>query len=176
MEMTQSSASGRIRRLRWRRSKVFACSVRWVRAFTDGSRSRMVMSGRGYRFCAAVWPLTTPPRRSCGFPIGSSFWPGHLRSQGKWKRGWSCWTMRCRSSKERGSAGWKLSCIGTKGQLLLQQGHSEAAEELYCKALSIALEQEAKLWELRAAASLARLCRDQGRCAEARELLAPVYG
>jgi len=42
--------------------------------------------------------------------------------------------------------------------------------------LSIALEQEAKLWELRAAASLARLCRDQGRCAEARELLAPVYG
>src|SRR5262249_53302724 len=39
-----------------------------------------------------------------------------------------------------------------KGQLLLQQGHSEAAEELYCKALSIALEQEAKLWELRAAA------------------------
>jgi predicted ATPase len=33
-----------------------------------------------------------------------------------------------------------------------------------------------KLWELRAAASLARLRRDQGRPAEARELLAPVYG
>jgi predicted ATPase len=38
----------------------------------------------------------------------------------------------------------------------------------------IAAEQEAKLWELRAAASLARLRRDQGRCAEARELLAPL--
>ena len=38
-----------------------------------------------------------------------------------------------------------------KGQLLLRQGHSEAAEELYRKALSIAEEQEAKLWELRAA-------------------------
>ncbi len=63
-----------------------------------------------------------------------------------------------------------------KGQLLLQQGHSEAAEELYCKALSIAREQEAKLWELRAALSLARLRRDQGRPAEARDLLAPVYG
>jgi predicted ATPase len=47
---------------------------------------------------------------------------------------------------------------------------------LYCKALSIAREQEAKLWELRAAASLARLWRDQGRHAEARDLLAPVYG
>jgi predicted ATPase len=63
-----------------------------------------------------------------------------------------------------------------KGQLLLRQGHSEAAEELYRKALSIAQEQEAKLWELRAAASLARLRRDQGRRAEARVLLAPVYG
>jgi len=63
-----------------------------------------------------------------------------------------------------------------KGQLLLRQGHTEAAEELYRKALSIAKEQEAKLWELRAAVSLAQLRRDQGRSAEARDLLAPVYG
>jgi class 3 adenylate cyclase/predicted ATPase len=63
-----------------------------------------------------------------------------------------------------------------KGQLLLRQGHSEAAEELYREALSIAAEQEAKLFELRAAASLARLHRDQGRHAAARDLLAPVYG
>jgi len=62
-----------------------------------------------------------------------------------------------------------------KGQLMLREGHSEAAEELYHKALSIAREQEAKLWELRAAASLARLRRDQDRGAEARDLLAPVY-
>ncbi len=63
-----------------------------------------------------------------------------------------------------------------KGELLLRQGHTEAAEELYRKALSIAEEQGAKLWELRAAASLARLHRDQGRHAEARDLLAPIYG
>jgi class 3 adenylate cyclase/predicted ATPase len=62
-----------------------------------------------------------------------------------------------------------------KGQLLLRQGHTEAAEQLYRKALSIAEEQGAKLWELRAAASLARLRRDQGHRAEARDLLAPVY-
>jgi predicted ATPase len=37
------------------------------------------------------------------------------------------------------------------------------------------VEQEAKLWELRAAVSLAQLRRDQGRPADARELLAPVY-
>jgi predicted ATPase len=63
-----------------------------------------------------------------------------------------------------------------KGQLLLRQGHAGAAEGLYRKALSIAGEQGAKLWELRAAASLARLRRDQGCHAEARDLLAPVYG
>ena len=62
-----------------------------------------------------------------------------------------------------------------KGQLLMRQGHAEAAEELYRQALLIARDQGAKLWELRAAASLARLRRDQGRHAEARELLAPVY-
>jgi predicted ATPase len=63
-----------------------------------------------------------------------------------------------------------------KGRLLLRQGHSAAAEELYRKALSIAAEQGAKLWELRAAVSLARLWGEQGRRVEARDLVAPVYG
>jgi predicted ATPase len=43
----------------------------------------------------------------------------------------------------------------TKGRLLLRRRHSEAAEEFYRQALTIAKEQEAKLWELRAAVSLA---------------------
>ncbi len=63
-----------------------------------------------------------------------------------------------------------------KGQLLLRQERSQAAEEFYRKALAIAEEQGAKLWELRSTVSLARLRRDQGRRAEARDLLAPVYG
>jgi predicted ATPase len=63
-----------------------------------------------------------------------------------------------------------------KGELLLRQGHSEGAEKLYCQALSIAEEQEAKLWELRASVSFAHLRCDQGRQAEARDLLAPIYG
>jgi predicted ATPase len=63
-----------------------------------------------------------------------------------------------------------------KGQLLLRQGHSKVAEEVYRKALRIAEGQDAKLWELRAAVSLARLRRDQGRHAKAHDLFAPVYG
>jgi predicted ATPase len=46
----------------------------------------------------------------------------------------------------------------------------------YCgRALTIARQQQAKSWELRAAMSMARLWRDQGKRNEARELLAPVY-
>jgi predicted ATPase len=63
-----------------------------------------------------------------------------------------------------------------KGQLMLRLGDPIGAEELFRKALSIAAEQGAKFWELRAAVSLSRLRRDQGRLGEAQDLLAPVYG
>jgi class 3 adenylate cyclase/predicted ATPase len=80
------------------------------------------------------------------------------------------------TTKRTGEHWFIAELLRHKGRLLLQQGHSKAAEELYCKALTIAEDQGAKLWGLRAAASLARLHRDQGRPAEARDLLAPVYG
>ena len=53
---------------------------------------------------------------------------------------------------------------------------TEKAEAYFERALSIARQQQAKSWELRAAMSLARLWRDQGKQQQARELLAPVYG
>jgi predicted ATPase len=56
-----------------------------------------------------------------------------------------------------------------------KQEAAKAEEYLYC-ALAVARQQQAKSWELRAAMSLARLWRDQGKVQQARELLAPVYG
>jgi predicted ATPase len=50
-----------------------------------------------------------------------------------------------------------------------------AAEASFRRAIEIARQQQAKSWELRAATSLARLWRDQGRRAEARELLRLVH-
>jgi predicted ATPase len=50
------------------------------------------------------------------------------------------------------------------------------AERYFERAISVARQQQAKSWELRAAMSMARLWRDQGKRDEARELLAPVYG
>jgi predicted ATPase len=49
-------------------------------------------------------------------------------------------------------------------------------EDSFRTALAIAREQGTRGYELRAATSLARLWRGQGRRAEARDLLAPVYG
>jgi predicted ATPase len=49
------------------------------------------------------------------------------------------------------------------------------AEASYQKALEISRSQDAKLWEIRAATSLGRLWRDQGKRHKARDLLAPVY-
>ena len=63
-----------------------------------------------------------------------------------------------------------------RGELLLATEDAGQAEESFCTALEIARCQSAKLWELRAATSLARLGRDQGKSAEAHELLASVYG
>ena len=60
--------------------------------------------------------------------------------------------------------------------LSLPEDDGREAEGCFRRALDIARHQQAKSWELRAATSLARLRRDQGRRVEARELLAPVYG
>jgi predicted ATPase len=64
-----------------------------------------------------------------------------------------------------------------QGELLLQQATPDVAQaEVYFQqALAIARRQQAKSWELRAAMSLSRLWQQQGKPAEAYELLAPVY-
>jgi predicted ATPase/class 3 adenylate cyclase len=71
---------------------------------------------------------------------------------------------------------WKAELARIEGELrCLQFGSAEETEAHFQKALSIARRQNAKAFELRAAMSLARLRSDQGRRAEARDLLAPVY-
>jgi tetratricopeptide (TPR) repeat protein len=62
------------------------------------------------------------------------------------------------------------------GDLLNAAGDQFGAEQRYRQAIGIAERQSAKLLQLRASTSLARLWRDQGRRAEARDLLAPIYG
>ena len=60
--------------------------------------------------------------------------------------------------------------------LLSPEPDAAKAEAYFESALAVARQQQAKSWELRAAMSMARLWRDQGKRDKARELLAPVYG
>ena len=60
--------------------------------------------------------------------------------------------------------------------LMSPEHNATKAEEYFERALAVARAQQAKSWELRAAMSMARLWRDQGKRHEARELLAPIYG
>jgi predicted ATPase len=64
------------------------------------------------------------------------------------------------------------------GEIALKSPEPDAAkaEAYFERALAVSRKQQAKSWELRAAMSLARLWRDQGKVRQARELLAPVYG
>jgi predicted ATPase len=60
--------------------------------------------------------------------------------------------------------------------LLSPERDATKAEGYFARALEVARQQQAKSWELRAAMSMARLWRDEGKRREARDLLAPVYG
>jgi predicted ATPase len=65
----------------------------------------------------------------------------------------------------------------TAGEIALKSPQPDAtkAEAYFERALAVARAQQAKSWELRAATSVARLWRDQGKRQQARELLAPIY-
>src|SRR5439155_26707955 len=83
------------------------------------------------------------------------------------------------SRSERTEEHWAMAeLVRVKGELLLLQGApgaAAAAEDHFRQALDWARRQGALSWELRAATSLARLLRDQGRSVDAIACLQPVY-
>ena len=80
-----------------------------------------------------------------------------------------------RTTKEKW---WEAEINRTAGEIALMSSEPDVvrAQSCFDQALTVARQQQAKSWELRAAMSLARLWRDQGKPQQARELLAPVYG
>ena len=81
--------------------------------------------------------------------------------------------------KEKSKEKWgEAEVYRIAGEIALKSPEPDAAkaEAYFERALSVARQQQAKSWELRASMSLARLWRDQGKVQQARELLAPVYG
>jgi predicted ATPase len=73
---------------------------------------------------------------------------------------------------------WEAETNRLAGEIVLKSLTSDTAkaETYFERALAIARKQQAKSLELRAAMSIARLRRNQGKQNEARDLLAPIYG
>jgi predicted ATPase len=65
-----------------------------------------------------------------------------------------------------------------RGALLLSlpEPDEEAAEAAFRRSIAVTHKDDAKIWQLRAATSLARLWAEQGRRAKVHGLLAPIYG
>ncbi len=78
---------------------------------------------------------------------------------------------------ERTGEGWYDAELARRlGEVDRQQGNAGAGEKHFKQALAISRRQHARLWELHASTSLARLWHEQHRSAEARAVLSPVYG
>jgi class 3 adenylate cyclase/predicted ATPase len=78
---------------------------------------------------------------------------------------------------QNGERWWEAEIVRLRGELLLRQGDSKAAEAQSCfeRAMQIAHKQEARSLELRATTSRARLLATQGKRDEARAMLAEIY-
>ena len=111
--------------------------------------------------------------------------PGHLwhlamayAELGQFDDAWRC-VDDAIDTVERSKERWCEAEVNRiAGEIALKSPKPDAAkaEAYFERALTVARQQQAKSWELRAAMSMARLWRDQGKRDEARELLAPVYG
>ena len=152
-----------------------------------------------WKACAAiqrgcVWALIGKPSsavqmitsglaeyRQTGATNAVPLWLSHLATThaelGQFDDAWCCIgeaLTAIETSKER----WCEAEVNRlAGEIALKSPpHAEQALRTFERALAVARKQQAKSWELRAAMSMARLWRDQGKRQEARDLLAPVYG
>jgi predicted ATPase len=110
-------------------------------------------------------------------PVGLSFLGKSYAALGQVDDAWRS-VDEARKIIERSEEVWweaEVSRMAGEVALMSPQPDAAKAEVYFDRALAVAREQQAKSWELRAAMSLARLWRDQGKVQQARELLAPVY-
>jgi class 3 adenylate cyclase len=90
--------------------------------------------------------------------------------------GLNCLAEAARIIETTGERSTEANLHRVRGDLLNATGDPSAAERSYHQAIAVAKLQSAKLFELRASISLARLWFKQDRHGEARDLLAPIYG
>ena len=109
-------------------------------------------------------------------PYGLCIWAQALTQQGSYDEALVKLAEGFERIEATGERVWQAELHRVKGLVLLSQNKLDAAQTSFEQAIRTAQAQQAKSLELRAAASLARLWGEQGRRAEASDLLGPVYG
>jgi predicted ATPase len=112
------------------------------------------------------------------FPVYSSYLAWCLAERDRFKEAWDCVGKALMSTEVTKEGWWQAELYRVAGEITLMSKESDPAkvEAYFQRALAVAREQQAKSWELRAATSMARIWRDQGKRDKARDLLASVYG
>jgi len=153
----------------------------WKALATMQKGSVLALSGRASDAIQMITSGTTT-YRSTGSRVYLPIFLSHLSRThaelGQLDDAWRCIgeaTTTVETTKERWYEAEINRITGEIALKLPQLGPSQA-EAYFERALAVAREQQAKSWELRAAMSMARLWRDQGKPQQARELLGPVYG
>jgi len=119
--------------------------------------------------------------RSTGTTLWLPFYLSHLASAhaelGQFDDAWRCIGEAMTAVETTKETWFEAEVNRVAGEIVLKspEAHAAKAEAYFERALAVARAQQAKSWELRAATSMARLWRDQGKRDEARQLLAPVY-
>jgi predicted ATPase len=120
--------------------------------------------------------------KSTGATLGLTAWLSYLAKAHadvrQFEDAWRCIDEAFAVVNRTRERWWEAELNRSAGEIALTEPVPNAtkAEAHFERALAVARQQQAKSWELRAAMSLARLWRDQGKVQQARELLAPVYG
>ena len=143
----------------------------WLSALT-GKRSDAV----------AVTTSAIPAMRSTGATAYAPWYLSYLASShaglGQFEDARRCIAEAMTSAEATGEKWCSADVHRIAGEIVLMSPEPDAAkaQEHFERALTVARQQQAKSWELRAATSMARLWREQGRRQQARDLLAPFHG
>jgi predicted ATPase len=115
---------------------------------------------------------------TCWLPLHLSYLAKSYASLGQFDEAWRCVGEAMNKIETTKETWFEAEVNRIAGEIALKSPQPDAAKAEACfeRALTVSRQQQAKSWELRAAMSLARLWRDQGKVQQARELLAPVYG
>jgi predicted ATPase len=141
----------------------------------------LLLTGKAADAVQTITSATTALRSTGatgGIPMNLSYLGRAYAELGQFEDAWRSIGEAMTAIETSKESWWEAEVNRIAGEIALKSPEPDAAkaQAYFERALAVARQQQAKSWELRAAMSMARLWRDQGKRDEARDLLAPVYG